>query len=351
MLLSRIAQTLGMTLQGEDHEVTGLNTLEAAGPDELSFLANPKYTPLLSATRAGAVILRPEFAGSVRRALISQEPYADFGRALALFARAPAAFPGISEQAFVHPSAQVAEGASVFPFAYIGPEARIGEGCRVFPGCYVGENCVVGKNTVLFPNVVLMDGTEVGANCILHAGVALGADGFGFARVLGGIQKIPQIGRVIVGNDVEIGANSAADRAVMGATRIGSGTKIDNLVQIGHNVEIGERCFVVALAGVAGSTKVGDEVTIAGHAGIAGHLKIGDGATIGPYSAVGKDVPAKAQMGGIPAMDSGTFMRWITVMPKLPDMYKRLGALEKEIARLKEELAGLPAAPKKDSEN
>jgi UDP-3-O-[3-hydroxymyristoyl] glucosamine N-acyltransferase len=182
--------------------------------------------------------------------------------------------------------------------------------------------------------------TEIGENCILHAGVVLGGDGFGFARIEGGIQKIPQTGRVIIGNDVEIGANCAIDRAVLGVTRIGDGTKIDNLVQVGHNVEVGKRCFLVAQVGVAGSVKIGDEVTIAGHTGIAGHVTIGDGATIGPYSGVPRDVPKNARMGGIPAMEGSTYFRWLSVMPKVPDMYKRLNALEKELAGLKAERAG-----------
>jgi UDP-3-O-[3-hydroxymyristoyl] glucosamine N-acyltransferase len=340
MLLSEIARQLSLPLKGEDCEITGLNSLADAGPGELSFLANPKYVPQLSETHASAVIVRPEFIESVPCALVSEEPYADFGRALSLFSSAPAVFDGVSEQAFVHPAAEVGESTGVFPFAYISAGARIGKNCQIYPGCFVGENCSIGDNTVLFPNVAIMPGTAIGKNCILHAGVVIGADGFGFARAGGGIQKIPQVGRVSIGDNVEIGANSTVDRAVLGVTRIGNDTKIDNLVQIGHNVEIGERCLIVAMVGVAGSTKVGDEVTIAGHTGIAGHLKIGNKATVGPFTAVPKNVAEHTTVGGIPAMDGGTYLRWVTVMPKLPDMLKRLNALEKELAKIKSECAG-----------
>ena len=340
MLLSRIADQLGLTLRGEDRDVHGLNTLEAAGPDELSFLANPKYLPQLASTRAGAVIVEAGHADKVTTALISATPYADFGRALAFFIRPDFVpeFPnGVSEQAYVHPEAEVAPTACLFPFAFVGPRARIGRGCRLYPGCYVGEDCVVGENTVLYPNVSLMARTEVGARCILHAGVVLGADGFGFSRQDGGIQKIPQIGRVRVGDDVEIGANTTVDRAVLGTTVVDSHTKIDNLVQIGHNVHVGKRGLLVAQAGIAGSTHIGDDVTIAGHAGIAGHVKIGNRVTVGPLTGVPRDIPEGTTVGGIPAMESRTFLRWLSAMPKVPDMLKRLNALEKELDRLKVE--------------
>lgn len=346
MLLSRIAEALGIAFQGEDREISGLNTLEAAGPDELSFLANPKYAQYLGQTRAGAVIVRPEYASSVTAALISEEPYVDFGRTLALFAPPVPAFEGVSDRAYVHPEAELGEGVSVFPFAYIGKGAKIGPGCRIFPGCYVGEGCRVGKKTILYPNVVLMERTEVGDHCILHAGAVVGADGFGFSRIPGGIVKIPQIGRAVIEDDVEIGANTTVDRAVLNVTRVGRETKIDNLVQLGHNVEVGERCFIVALSGIAGSTRLGNEVTLAAHSGVSGHLKIGNNVTIGPFSALPKDVPDNASVGGIPAMEGPTFMRWVATMPKLPDMHKRLGALEKELAQLKAALAAGGVADK-----
>ena len=315
--LSEIAAQLGLILQGDDAEVIGVNTLEGAGPDEVSFLANPKYADQLAATRAGAVIVRPEHAGDVRRALISENPYQDFGRVLELFAAPQGSFSGISPLAFIHPDAELGDGVTVYPFVYIGPHATVESGVKLFPGVYVGENVRIGKG------------------CILHPGSVLGADGFGFARTPAGIQKIPQVGKVTIGNAVEVGANAAIDRAVLDATRIGDGTKIDNLAQIGHNVQIGRNGFVVSQVGISGSTTVGDNCTFAGQVGIAGHLHIGDNVTIGPQSGVAKDIPSDVVVGGTPTVDQRTYMRTLALMPRFPELFKRLSKLEKELEELK----------------
>lgn len=336
-MLSDIARELGLELRGEDFAVAGVNTLEAAGADEISFLANPKYIQQLKTSAAGAVICSADFAGEVKRALVSDNPYLDFGRCVSLFAKPQGSMKGIHALAYVDPQAQVADGCTVYPFAFIGPRAQVEAGTVVFPGCYIGEDCRVGCGCTLYPNAVMMAGTVIGDDCILHAGVVLGADGFGFAPTEFGIQKIPQIGTVSIGNDVEIGANSTIDRAVLGTTSVGDSTKIDNLVQIGHNVQMGEQCLIVALVGISGSTKIGNNVVIAGQAGIAGHLTIGNGVTLGPKAGVAKSIPDGQTMGGSPAVDKGTYMRTMTVMPKLPDMYKRLQQLEKEVAALKNE--------------
>ncbi len=334
--LSGVAKVLGLQLRGDDCEINGLNTLEDAGPDEISFLANVKYASYLGNTRAGAVIVDEEHADQVRRALVSKNPYQDFGRALALFARPQGSYTGISERAFIHPEASVAASCTVYPFVYVGAGAIIGERTVLFPGVYVGENSRIGERCALYPNAVLMADTVLGDGCIVHACAVLGADGFGFARTEHGIQKIPQIGSVAFGDDVEIGAGSAVDRAVLGVTRIGEGTKIDNLVQVGHNVSVGKECFLVSQVGISGSTRVGDRVTMAGQVGVAGHLRIGNDVTIGPKSGVAKDIPDGQTCGGTPCVDGRTFLRTITVMPKLPDMYKRLAALEKELNALQD---------------
>lgn len=330
--LSEIARLLGLTLQGGDAVVTGVNTLEDAGPGELAFLANPKYTDKLAGTKAAAVIVRPEHAGEVQRALVSENPYQDFGRALALFAAPQGSHTGISPLASIHPDATLGEGVTVYPFVFIGPRAVIGEKTTLFPGCYVGEDCRIGKRTTLYPNAVLMAGCEIGDDCIVQPGAVLGADGFGFARTPGGIQKIPQVGKVSLGNAVEVGANSAVDRAVLDATRIGDGTKIDNLVQVGHNVQVGKNTFLVAQVGISGSTRIGDNCTFAGQAGIAGHLSIGDNVTLGPKAGVAKDIAGDCVMGGIPAVDQTTYMRTLALMPRFPELFKRIARLEKALA-------------------
>ena len=331
---SFIAKTLGLALKGEDREITGINTLENAGPGDISFLANPKYTQLLSATRAGAVIVSEEYQDKVSCALVSANPYFDFARAVGFFAKPQGMFSGISERAAVDKDAEIGENVTIYPFAFIGPRATIGNNCKIFPGCYVGEDCVLGEGTVLYPNAVLYAGTVLGKECIVHAGAVLGADGFGFVRTPLGVQKIPQIGTVGVGNGVEVGANTTVDRAVLGTTSLGDGTKLDNLVQVGHNVVIGKESFIVSQVGISGSTKIGDRATLAGQVGVAGHLTIGNDVTIGPQSGVAKDIPNGVTCGGSPCVEGKTFLRTLAVMPKLPDMHKRLGQLENEIKEL-----------------
>ena len=333
--LAKIAQTLGLRLKGDDREVTGINTLEAAGPDEISFLANAKYARFLPHTKACAVIVMEEHADEVPRALISENPYVDFGRAVALFAKPQGSFSKTSDSSFIHSAAVVEDGCTVYPFVYIGPRAHISTGAVLFPGCYVGEDCSIGQGCILYPNAVLMAGTVLGKNCVVHPGVVLGADGFGFIREAAGVQKIPQIGTVRIGDNVEIGANSTVDRAVLGSTQVGDDTKIDNLVQLGHNVTVGRRCFLVSQVGISGSTKVGDDVTMAGQVGVAGHLTIGNGVTIGPKSGVAKDIADGVTCGGAPVVEGRTYLRTLAVMPKLPDMYKRIGQLEQELADLR----------------
>ncbi len=334
--LSALAAHLGLALKGEDCEFSGLNTLEAATEHEVSFLANPRYTHFLGTTRACAVIVAPGFADHVQRALISSNPYFDFARASALFVRKQGEFSGISEQAVIHPTAVLGEGCVVHPFAHIGPRARLGAGCVLFPGAYIGEDCVLGKGCVLYPHAVVLAGVTLGDACVLHSGAVLGTDGFGFTRVAGTMQKVPQIGTVTLADGVDVGANACIDRSTLGSTSIGKDTKLDNLVQIGHNVTLGEQCLIISQVGIAGSTKVGDRVTMAGQAGIAGHLTIGDDVTIGPQAGVPKDIPAGVTGSGAPFMEGRTFMRSAVLIPKLPEMQRRIQQLEKELAALKE---------------
>ncbi len=343
MLLSTLAKRLNLVLQGEDAEFTGLNTLEDASATEVSFLANPKYAHFLSETKACAVILTKDAASLVRRALISDNPYRDFAVAASFFERPQGEFSGISDTAVVHPTARIGENCAVYPFAFVGPRARIGNGCVLFPGAYVGEDCVLGNNCRLLPGAVALARVMLEDNCTLHSGAVVGTDGFGFVRMDGAMRRIPQIGTARLAEGVDLGANTCVDRAALGVTHIGKDSKLDNLVQIGHNVRLGEQCLIISQVGVAGSTKVGDRVTMAGQAGIAGHLTIGSDVTIGPQAGVPKDLPDGTVGSGSPFMESRTFMRAAVVAPKLPDMYRRLQELEKELAEIKKSLAGLAA--------
>ena len=333
--LSEIAEKLGLKLElkspEDDIVITGINTLEEAGPSELSFLANPKYASQLASTKAGAVIVKPDHQGEVARALVTDNPYPMFAAALTLFARPQGSFNGVSHMACVSSEAQLGEGCTVYPFSYIAPRAVLGKGCTVFPGCYIGEDCVLGDGCVLYPRAVLMAGTVLGNGCVLQPGAVLGAEGFGFARTGEGIKKVPQIGHVELGNKVEVGANAAIDRAALSTTLVGDGTCIDNLVQVGHNVRIGKDCLIVSQVGISGSTHVGDNVTMAGQAGVAGHLHIGSNSTIGPQAGVAKDIAEGQVVGGSPTVDYNTYLRNATLMPKLPELFKRVARLEKEM--------------------
>lgn len=334
--LSQIADMLGARLQGDDIEISGVNTLQDAGPSELSFLANPKYADQLPHTKAGAILLRPEHAHKVPRALISEQPYPNFARCIGLFAPKEGTFQGISPLAFIDPLAVLEAGCTVYPFVYIGPNTHIGAGTTLFPGCYVGEGCTVGAGCILYPNVCLMSRTVLGPACVLQPGAVLGAEGFGFVRTPMGLQKIPQIGSVSLGERVEVGANTTIDRAALAVTSVGSGTCLDNLVQVGHNVTMGKECLIIAQVGISGSTHIGDQVTIAGQAGLAGHLHIENNVTIGPQAGVTKGLPANAVVGGTPAMERGTFLRVFNLIPRLPEIFKRLGNMEKELALLQQ---------------
>lgn len=335
MLLSELASRLGLTLKGNDAEFTGLNTLENAGPTEVSFLSNPRYKHCLADTRALAVIVSEEFASDVATALISSNPYRDFAFAASFFVRKQGSFAGVSEHAVIHAKAQLGQDCTVHPHAHVGARAVVGDGCVLFPGVYVGEDCVLGRGCVLYPNAVLLAGVTLGEGCVINAGAVLGTDGFGFVRIEGTMQKIPQIGTVTLADRVDVGANSCVDRATLGATSIGKDSKLDNLVQLGHNVELGEQCLIISQVGIAGSTKAGDRVTMAGQAGIAGHLHIGDDVTIGPQAGVAKDIPAGVTGSGSPFMESRTYMRATVLAPKLPDLHKKVQQLEKELEELK----------------
>lgn len=336
-----IAGILNGTVEGDPE--TKLNTvarIEEGRPGALSFLSNPKYEPYLYSTAASAVLVKNDFvpAKEVTATLIRvDDPYQALARLLAFYEQARPAKKGI------HPSAVIDAGASLGADLFIGAcaviseKAVIGDGCSLHPQVFIGENVKIGKNCTLHPGVKVYRDCVIGNDCIIHAGAVIGADGFGFAPVSeANFMKIPQIGNVIIEDNVEIGSNTCVDRATMGSTVIHKGVKLDNLIQVGHNVEIGENTVIAAQSGLAGSTKVGRNCMFGGQVGLAGHLSIADGCKIGAQSGIMSTVSEENSiLLGYPATDSKQFLKSVVYIRKLPEMSSRVDALAKTVESLK----------------
>ena len=245
---------------------------------------------------------------------------------------------GIDPLAFVSPKAKVAEGVYVGAFAYISDGAEVGEGSQIYPHAYIGEGVKIGKNALIYPNVTVYHGCKLGNNVTLHAGCVIGADGFGFAQGADGYEKIPQIGIVELEDNVEVGANTCIDRATMGHTLIKQGVKLDNLIQVAHNVEIGKHTVMASQVGIAGSAKIGEWCMFGGQVGVAGHIKVGDHVNVGAQSGIPGNTKSNTTLMGYPAIDPKQFARSAAIYKKLPDMYVELGRLQKEIEELKKQL-------------
>ncbi|MGE5189821.1 MAG: UDP-3-O-(3-hydroxymyristoyl)glucosamine N-acyltransferase [Gemmatimonadota bacterium] len=336
--LSELAARIGARLVGEDAVVTGIAPIEAAGPGEVTFLANPKYARFARASAASAIIAKEPLEGARAAFLVAANPYYAFACALEEFHPASRPEPGVSPQAFVHPGARLGREATVAPFAVVEEGASIGDRTVLFAGAVVGKGASVGDDCRLYPHVVLYHDVRVGSRVILHAGCVIGSDGFGFAPGPSGYRKIPQVGTVEIGDDVEIGANTTIDRAVLGVTRVARGTKLDNLVQVAHNVEIGPDTVIAAQAGISGSCRVGGRVMIGGQAGLAGHLEIEDGIMLGAQCGVAGTLRASEAKvwSGTPAIPHPAWLRVSTLLPKLPELFRRVRRLE-EGSRTKEE--------------
>lgn len=340
--LAELAGLVGGRIEGDpDREVEAIRPLDSAGPRDLSFLTHTRYRAQAVASGAGALLvgrdappdLRGEEGESPRRdLLVVDDPSFALSRLIAAFQNDPRPEPGIHPTAVVEPGCEVDPSAWIGPCTVIGAGSRIGAGAAVHPLAVVGRGCAVGEGAVLHPHVVLYPGTEIGPGTVVHAGSVLGADGFGYATHGGAHHKVPQIGRVVVEGDVEIGALSAIDRATLGETRIGQGTKIDNLVQVGHNVQVGRHCILCGQAGIAGSTQLDDYVVLAGQAGVSGHLKVGKGVQVAAKSAVLGPVEPGAQVAGIPAIELRRWRRQAVLIARLEEMSRRLRALEKKLA-------------------
>jgi UDP-3-O-[3-hydroxymyristoyl] glucosamine N-acyltransferase len=336
LALGELAVRFGCELRGDPAlRVARVATLSAAGPGELGFLANPQYRTQLGATRATAVVLDAASAALCPvAALVHANPYATYARIAALLHPAPEALPGVHPAAVIDPGAQVAASASIGAHVVIGPGATVGERSRIGAGCVLGAGVRVGADCVLHPRVTLEPGTALDARVHVHSGVVVGADGFGFARDGAGWTKVPQVGGVRIGADVEIGANTTIDRGAIGDTVIAAGVKLDNQIQIGHNVQIGEHTVIAACTGVSGSTRIGARCVIAGAVGIAGHLDICDDVVITGMSAVTHSLTAPGVYSGcIPVAPAPVWRRLVGRFKRLDALAERLRRLERDDGR------------------
>jgi UDP-3-O-[3-hydroxymyristoyl] glucosamine N-acyltransferase len=333
--LRELADRLACELRGDgEREIRGVAGLDAAGPGELSFLANPRYSGKLGATRAEAVVVGPGQATALP-ALVSDNPYLTFARAVALLRPAPVPAAGVHPSAEVDRSAVLGPGVHVGPLAVVGPGVRIGARSVVHARVVLYEGASLGEDCVLHAGATVREGCRLGHRVVVQNGAVIGSDGFGFARDGDGrYHKFPQVGVVVVEDDVEIGALTAIDRAALGETRIGRGSKLDNLVQIGHSVTIGEDTVVAGQVGVAGSTKIGRRVTLAGQVGIVGHIEIGDGVIVTAQSGIPGSLEAGSVVSGSPAIENRAWLKSTAVFAKLPELQRRLRELERKLEEL-----------------
>jgi len=335
----QIASVLNGTIEGDPSVVvSNFSKIEEGTPGSLTFLANPKYTHYIYTTDASIVLVNNDFKADqpVRSTLIRCEnAYASLAVLMDMVEKMKPEKRGIERMTYIAESSILGDNVYVGAFSYISDKASIGDNTKIYPQVYIGENVQVGDNTIIYPGAKIYSGCKVGNNCIIHAGVVIGSDGFGFAPENGSYKKIPQMGIVIIEDDVEIGANTTIDRAVMDATIIKKGVKLDNLIQIAHNVEVGENTVMAAQVGISGSTKVGKHCMFGGQVGLGGHITVGDNANIGAQSGIISNVQPDAKIIGAPAIPVKDFFRSSVIFPKLPEMYRQMAQLQKEIELLK----------------
>lgn len=336
MKLGELAKRLGAELRGDPElEITGVKGIEEAGPTEITFVANPRYAALARSTNAAAVIVEPEFQEIPTATLRVKNPYLAFSRALGAFHKPPTYAPGVHHTAVVDPSAEIGASAHIGPYAVVGPNVRIGPHATLLPHVVIYPGVQIGSHFFAHAHAVVRENCVLGDHVTLENGAIVGSDGFGFAKdEAGHWEKIPQSGPVRIGNRVDVQANATVDRATVGATEIGDGSKIDNLVQIGHGSHVGKDSLLCAQTGLAGSSVIGNHVILAGQVGIAGHCTVGDGVILTAQSAVSHDVPPGKMISGSPGFDNRIWLRAVTLFQRLPELAKRLAALEARMEKL-----------------
>ena len=338
----QIANVIGGRVEGnKDAKVHTFAKIEEGTEGAISFLSNPKYTHYLYNTKSSIVIVNEdvELEKDVDATLIRvKNAYESIAKLLQIYEASKPKKTGVAPQAYIAPSAKLGNNCYVGPFAYVGEGAEIGDGCQIYPHAVIGDNVKVGTNCIFYPNTTIYQGCKIGNYVTIHAGSVIGADGFGFAPGADGYDKIPQIGIVVIEDNVEIGANTCVDRSTMGATVIHKGVKLDNLVQVAHNVEIGENTVMSAQVGIAGSTKVGSWCMFGGQVGLAGHITIGDKTFLGAQSGVPGSLKGGEELIGTPPMNPRAYFKSQAIFRRLPDMYKDLNDAKKKIEELNEKI-------------
>ncbi|MDR0230874.1 MAG: UDP-3-O-(3-hydroxymyristoyl)glucosamine N-acyltransferase [Dysgonamonadaceae bacterium] len=340
----QIAGILGGTIEGDvDVKVGNFSKIEEGKPGTLTFLANLKYSAFIYNTNASIALVNNDFTpekGLPTTLTLIRVPnaYMALATLMDMVSKMNAPKRGIEQPVFISPSAKIdTESVYIGAFAYIGENVKLGKNIAVYPQVYLGDNVEIDDDTILYAGVKIYHNCKVGKNCIIHSGAVIGSDGFGFAPDGGKYKKIPQLGNVVIEDNVEIGANTTIDRAVMDSTIIRSGAKLDNLIQIAHNVEIGENTGMAAQVGISGSTKIGRNCMIGGQVGLGGHIKIGDRVNIGAQSGIISNIEDDKTLMGSPGIDVKNFFRSSIIFPKLPELYKTLNQLQKEVENLKKE--------------
>jgi UDP-3-O-[3-hydroxymyristoyl] glucosamine N-acyltransferase len=333
--LGELAALLGGELRGPpDLVIRGLAPVDQATPEDITFIAHPRFTRLAQSSRAGAVIVSPQWAALDKPLIIVDHPYLAYARVAVLFAQPRPGWIGVSDQAHLGAEVKLGRDVAITPLVFVGDRACLGDRVTLMPGCYIGPDTIIGDDTYLSPNVTVLERCQVGARVLIHSGAVIGADGFGFIPTPEGQVKIPQLGTVVIEDDVEIGANVTIDRGALGETRVGRGVKIDNLVQVAHNVTLGDHTVLAAQAGIAGSTKIGQWVALGGQTGLVGHLSVGDRTQIGAQSGVTNSVPPDQVLLGTPAWPIRETRRVWASWRSLPELYRRVRKMEQQLAEL-----------------
>jgi len=338
--LNEIAKLIdGKVIGNGDILITGASGIREAAEGDITFLANSRYSPLMDKTRAAAIITSSDAQETTKPIIVTENPSLAFVKIISMFMPDDAGHPsGIDYTAVIGKNVSLGKGVTIGAYSVIGDNVEIGDNAIIYAGCYIGHHTKIGAQTLIYPHVSVRERISIGKGVIIHSGAVIGSDGFGFATIKGAHHKIPQVGTVEINDDVEIGANVTIDRARFDKTVIGRGTKIDNLVQIGHNVVIGENSLIVAQAGVAGSTIVGNNVVLGGQSGLVGHITLGDNAIVTAQSGVAKSVPADTMVSGYPARPFMTTQRVNASLQNLPKLFNLVKELKKKIEELEARL-------------